>query len=93
MEFGGGISGAWRFWDSIDETHRCEIYFDATVTHLFGKEQTSTFDLKGKPLSRYMLAEKMIKTSPPENLKAGQTTEMATAPEFQFNNDFSPLQT
>ncbi len=90
-EFGGGISGAWRFWDSFYEEQHCEIYFDATVTHLFAKEQTSTFDLKGKPLSRYMLAERMIATSTPGNLIAGQTIASALAPEFQFANDFSPV--
>lgn len=88
-EFGGGISGNWNFWNSDDEKHSCELYFDATITHLFAKEQTSTFDLQGKPLSRYMLAEKM--TTPSQNLKVGDIAVDAVKPKFQFANDFSPV--
>jgi hypothetical protein len=88
-EFGGGISGNWNFWYSEDEKHSCELYFDATITHFFAKEQTSTFDLKGKPLSRYMLAERMI--MPSQNLKVGDSADDAQVPKFQFNNDFSPV--
>jgi hypothetical protein len=88
-EFGGGINGCYRFWYSVDESSHWELYGDATVTHFFEKEQTSTFDLKGKPLSRYMLAEKM--TTPSKNLKAGETADDAIAPQFQFDNEFAPL--
>lgn len=88
-EFGGGISGNWNFWDSINENHHAEIYFDVTVTHFFDNEQKSTFDIRGKPLSRYMLAEKMV--TPSQNLKAGPTADDATAPAFQFTNEFVPL--
>lgn len=84
-EFGGGLSGCWRFWESCDEKHHCELYFDGTITHFFAKEQKSSFDLQGKPMSRYMLAEKMI--TPSSNLQ----TDDALAPKFQFNNDFSPV--
>jgi len=88
-EFGGGISGSWHFWDSIDENHQWQIYFDATITHFFGKEQTSTFDLKGKPLSRYMLAAQMA--TPSRNLELDALVDTTTQPAFQFNNDFSPV--
>lgn len=88
-EFGGGLNGCYRFGYSDDESSHWELYADATITHLFAKEQTSTFDLKGKPLSRYMLAEKMI--SPSKNLKAGQAAETAITPEFQFNNELAPV--
>ena len=88
-EFGGGLSGCYRFGYSDDESSHWELYADATITHLFAKEQTSTFDLNGKPLSRYMLAEKM--TTPSKNLELDATAGSQNEPEFQFNNEFAPL--
>jgi len=88
-ELGGGISGNWNFWYSADEKHSCELYFDATVTHFLTNEQVSTFDIQGKPLSRYMLAEKM--TAHTHDLKVGDTADDAQVPQFQFNNELSPV--
>lgn len=55
-EFGFGIDARWHAWQSCNECHNVILYLDANVTHLFSTRQCRTFDLKNKPLSRYMLA-------------------------------------
>ncbi|MEX0849790.1 MAG: hypothetical protein WD055_06170 [Candidatus Dependentiae bacterium] len=58
-EFGGLVKGDYTFWENCDGTHRVTGYTQANITHLFSAKQCRTFDLCGKPLSRYMLAEKL----------------------------------
>lgn len=55
-ELGGGLTGHYIWCRSSDEERHFGVYVDAMVTHLFNNTQERTFDLKGKPLSRYMLA-------------------------------------
>lgn len=55
-EFGFGLDARARIWQSCDECHDVTCYCDANITHLFPARQCRTFDLKNKPLSRYMLA-------------------------------------
>lgn len=57
-ECGGGLTSHWTMWRSDDEEKSFGAYLDANVTHLFKSRQCRTFDLCGKPLSRYMLAAK-----------------------------------
>lgn len=79
----------------VDECAGREVgfYFDANITHLFAARQTRTFDLVEKPLSRYMLVERL--GTPVTNLfiSATQGTVMSTtpAPNAQFQNLYSPL--
>jgi hypothetical protein len=60
-ELGGVVTGHYTLWRCEDSDRYVDFVLEADVTHLFKRQQTRTFDLKGKPLSRYMLAQKMIK--------------------------------
>ena len=71
-ELGGGIGGAWMMWGSEDGEKSFNFIVEADITHLFKARQKMTFDLKGKPLSRYMLAEQL--TTPPANLQLVPST-------------------
>ncbi len=84
-ELGGGFTAHWRAWQSPDELDDFCIYLDGNFTHLFKSRQCRTFDLQCKPLSRYMLAERMI--SPSENLFNAN----GDAPSYQFDNVFAPV--
>jgi len=55
-ELGGGVTGNYIFWRNADETKHLSFSADAEVTHLFNAEQKRVFDLKNKPLSRYIQA-------------------------------------
>jgi len=59
-ELGVGLGGAWRMWASEDMEKSFNFIVEADITHLFNAKQQRTFDLKCKPLSRYMLAEKLV---------------------------------
>lgn len=86
-ELGGGVGGSWRMWCSEDEEKSFNFIVEADVTHLFKAKQTRTFDLKGKPLSRYMLAEKLAPTADfevTEQLIPGSSG-------FQFANEYAPV--
>jgi len=61
-ELGVGLGGAWRMWCNEDAERSLNFIVEADITHLFGAKQQLTFDLKCKPLSRYMLAERMVPT-------------------------------
>src|SRR5205814_1526398 len=54
-----------RTWTNETEENFTELFFNATVTHLFAARQKRSFDLNISPNSRYMLAEKL--TQPAEN--------------------------
>ncbi len=58
-EVGGLIRGDYLFWQNCDQTHSIRGFTQANITHLFEARQKRTFDLKGKPLSRYALAERL----------------------------------
>lgn len=88
-ELGGGLNAFWCMWRSTDECDNLSAYLDANVTHLFSTRQCRTFDLRCKPLSRYMLAMKF--TSEVQNLVAGDTLAAATAPSAQFANEYMPV--
>lgn len=58
-ELGGGVNAKWIFWRCDDEERHFGLYLDATVTHLFKSKEKHTLDVSGKPLSRYMLLERL----------------------------------
>ena len=93
-ELGAGLSAHWTMWRSEDENKHLDFVFEADVTHLFNASQTRTFDLIGKPNSRYMLAEK-VNLRPTQDLfgntDAGGTTGVTTAAFSQFNAEYSPV--
>lgn len=84
-ELGVNIDGHYTFWRSACENHSCSINLHADILHMFAKRQRRTFDLCDKPLSRYMLAEKMG-SEILFNLEGN-----GTAPDAQFKNIFTPV--
>lgn len=84
-EIGFGFTSHWIAWCSFDCLDELGIYFDANVMHFIKSRQHRTFDLCGKPLSRYMLAAKM--KNPALNLQDVQNN----APIYQFDDEFSPV--
>lgn len=89
FELGGGLSGHFLFWRSDDEECTFGIYFDANITHMFKKRQRRTFDLCGKPLSRYMLAMRM--GTPIIGDLQGNVSNVNTDASSQFKFDFTPV--
>ncbi|HLW73066.1 MAG TPA: hypothetical protein VKR54_03380 [Candidatus Babeliales bacterium] len=93
-ELGIGLSGHWTMWRSEDDEKHLDLVLEGDVTHLFNATQCRTFDLIGKPNSRYMLAEQMNlkpttnlfgNTEP--NLEMGTITQASS----QFNAAYSPV--
>lgn len=98
-ELGGQFTSHYRFWTSEDEEKHFTAYLDANLTHLFKARQTRSFDLKGKPNSRYALAQKLGESCYLHNatLQATETTNFnfsvsdvskATA---EFKNAYAPV--
>jgi len=85
-ELGAGISGHWTLWRSEDEERHFDFVIEADVTHLFNAKQKRTFDLIGKPHSRYMLAEKLVTNKGTTN----RLTERANN-NLEFGNTYSPV--
>ncbi len=96
-ELGGAITGHYTFWKSQDEESMWSINLDANLTHLFGKNQVRCFDVCGKPLSRYMLVEKLGTPVTDGLVGSTQTPQPIenptnpTAPTSQFKAEFAPL--
>ncbi len=90
-EVGGAATFHYAFWRSEDEEKHFGFYGDLNVTHLFNARQQRTFDLTGKPLSRYMLASK-FGTEVTNNLKGAATIDTAGEEiKSQFANVFEPV--
>ena len=90
-EVGGVLHGHYILWRSKDEDKYVGVYLDANLTHMVTAREQRTFDLKGRPNSRYMLAEKMER--PVNYLSSGTTTSATsfTAPIAQFAGVFAPV--
>jgi hypothetical protein len=84
-EFGGGVHGHYEFYKSRKINTVAFLFIDFTITHLFKTNQKRTFDLKNKPLSRYMLAARF--TPAVTDLFAPQPL----IPEAQFANEYTPV--
>lgn len=94
FKLGGGTTGHYTLWRSDDGDHHLDIAMDLAVTHWFNGKQRRTFDLKGKPLSRYMLAEKMGGITSQGALLTstdGGVTTKAPTPAVQFSGEYSPV--
>lgn len=87
-ELGLGFCGHWNFWYSESCDQHCGVFINSYATHLFATAQCRTFDLKGKPFSRYMLAMSM--KNQPENLRI-LNDEKLTMPSRQLSNRFTPV--
>lgn len=91
-EVGVGYTGHYTFWESCDEDSSFGFYSDGNFTHLCSTNQIRSFDLVGKPNSRYMLAERL--GTPVTNLFASPTqgsVDGATLPSAQFKGDYTPV--
>lgn len=91
-EVGAGFTSHYTFWESDDEESSVGLYVDGNFTHLCSATQTRTFDLIGKPNSRYMLAERL--GTPVQNLFANPTQGTAagsTVPAAQFKGAYAPV--
>lgn len=91
-ELGLGLTAHYLLWENECNGNTIGVYIDGNATHMFGARQTRTFDLAGKPMSRYMLAERL--GVPVTNLFANPTQGMAAdsvAPVAQFQNLFVPV--
>jgi len=87
-EFGGGLTAHRTLWSCEDAERQFDFYLDANVTHLFKRNSLRTFDLKNKPLSRYMIAEKL--TTTPVGLTVASGTTFV-APNAQFAGVYAPV--
>src|SRR5579885_509619 len=94
-QLGGGVDAHAVLWRGEESDSTFSFYLDANVTHLFSACQTRTFDICGKPNSRYALAEKL--TSDVVDALAGDLTETDLTPsdltlsDAQFANEFAPV--
>ncbi len=84
-ELGAAVQANGVPWRSHDEEKQLILTGNLSLMHLFKARQHRTFDLKGKPFSRYMLAER-LGTPIKNNLKGD-----STAPSAQFCNEFTPV--
>lgn len=85
-EVGFGFEGQYYFVGSAHSPCSVSCAWLATISHLFKTHQTRTFDLIDKPLSRYMLAQRL--TTP---VVDGLQSASGTAPSAQFQNRFTPV--
>ena len=84
-ELGIGATAHAVVWDNpINEEH-ADFFIDVTLNHMFGSHQRRAFDLKGKPNSRYMLAEKM------SSAITNNLTGSGTKPAAQFDREVTSI--
>ncbi len=87
-EAGLGITSHWGFWNDTEQQRGLSLYLDANITHMFTSCQRRTFDLRGKPLSRYMLAADM---RPPAKNLLIDINGVHVIPTGQFKYKFTPV--
>ena len=91
-ELGVGLTAHAVVWENNVTDEKVDFFLDATVNHLFKTHQRRAFDLKCKPNSRYMLAEKMTPiisdnlTGSPFILSLSKETPVA-----QFNREVTSI--
>jgi len=85
-ELGAGFGAHWTMWRSEDEEKHFDFVVEADITHLFNAKQKRTFDLIGKPNSRYMLAQKLVTNVGGENILSGDSNAG-----LQFGNTYQPV--
>ncbi len=84
-EIGAQITGHKTFWYNISETKSCGVYGSLYASHFLKSLQYRTFDLRNKPLSRYMLAQR-LGTPIDLNLKGNGIT-----PSAQYKLELAPV--
>lgn len=92
-EVGAGFMAGYMFWRSDDDESSLGFYAVGNFTHLCRTTQTRTFDIIGKPNSRYMLAERLgtpvidLFSSPDQGTSATNIVQ----PVAQFKTGNTPL--
>jgi hypothetical protein len=84
-ELGIGVTAHGVPWDNPTEEEQIDLFLDVTANHLFKSHQRRAFDLKRKPNSRYMLAQKM-NPHINDNLTGNNIT-----PSSQFDHEVSAI--
>lgn len=84
-QLGAGLQACYQLWSSQDEHSSVSAFLDFNMSHLFNARQWRTFDVGNKPLSRYMLVERM--TCNVQNLLDPD----GNSPCAQFDNVLLPL--
>jgi hypothetical protein len=85
-QLGAGLHGSYLAWESNENNRSIYLDIDMEFSHYFETNQIRVFDLKGRPLSRYMLTETLGAASPTAGIKVGQQTVA-----YQFQQEFTPL--
>lgn len=67
-ELGATLTGSYLAWENCDGDQRLGLFFDATITHLFGAKQRRLFDLKRRdgstnPMSYWLLLKRFNPTT------------------------------
>ncbi len=88
-EAGVGLTGHVVAWEDVCTEESFAIHTVMNITHLFNARQRRIFDLKNKPLSRYMLAAH-VNRDIVDNLR-GTVDGNPTPPTFQFNNEYTSV--
>lgn len=89
-ETGGGLSAHYTLWRSNEETCSLSIWLDANITHQFRRREERVFDLKNKPLSRYLLASKFRPLNN-DNEVPSRNIGIVTRGAPQFYNEYAPV--
>jgi hypothetical protein len=84
-ELGLGVTAHAVVWENSATEEKVDFFLDVIVNHLFKSHQRRSFDLKGAPNSRYMLAQKMTPTIT-NNLTGNGTPAIA-----QFDNEVTSI--
>lgn len=88
-QLGGGFTGHALLWCNEETDEHVSLYAGCMVSHLFKTTQRRSFDLCGKPNSRYMLAAQ-VGTPIVDNL-VGLHNGTLTSPDAQFKHVVSPV--
>jgi len=84
-ELGAEFTGHFRTWEKDDTEEKTDFYYDILITHFFKNTQKRSFDLKKKPNSRYMIAQKMTPVIT-DNITGNNTTPIG-----QFAHEYTPI--
>jgi hypothetical protein len=84
-ELGGGLTAHYTMWRAEDCEQQFDFFVDATINHMFAHTERRTFDLKNKPLSRYIIAEKLTSTI------TNSLTVGGNAATYQFAGAYAPV--
>ncbi len=85
-EFGCETNGHYTWLLGDNDNHALSFFGDVTLVHMFKAHQRRTYDLHGKPFSRYMLVQSL-------DYNSTSTPHLANPPfpALAFANVFTPL--